>query len=242
MIESKQFVLELDLEKWFVPPMDDCKSGLRFTRKLELPFPPYTGLSIVGGKLDDCPDPLGLTLKDVRWDIDREVFIARTLMSHHGIPLVQIPDEINNWQDLGWKLGSFLDAYRTEDDAESEEEENEEDIGESEFNILEDELEILQKQPSRHRTSDFNKRFRSIIRLLVDCENSIHLAYAMHQTKCFFDDHELEKIDNSLSRKYSNAVEEFRKMSTTAQDAWCKSVRRYGARYDRFNSPAVRAT
>ena len=53
------FKLELDMELYFVPPMEEIGEGICLTREFELPFPPLTGISLAGVALNGSPSPLG---------------------------------------------------------------------------------------------------------------------------------------------------------------------------------------
>lgn len=82
---------------------------------------PEPSIRLCGASIDLCPDPLGFSLEDLTWDIDREVFLASTTLISHDEPLAFVPDTIREWIGLGWKLGSYHDTYvePEEDDSES---------------------------------------------------------------------------------------------------------------------------
>jgi len=76
MAMNKRFTHELDLHLHYSPPMPESGSGIVVTRELHLPFVPHERLLIFSKAIDDCPDPMGFCIKDVVWDIDREVVLA----------------------------------------------------------------------------------------------------------------------------------------------------------------------
>ena len=53
------FTLELDLVITYAPPMADRRGGIHLTREVQLPFPPYSGLQMCSGRIDQVPGPRG---------------------------------------------------------------------------------------------------------------------------------------------------------------------------------------
>jgi len=80
------FTLELDLIITYTPPMSEAGGGIYLTRELQVPFAPYNGLHICGNQMDQAPGPEGFVLKDVTWDVDRQVFMAHSLLCSHDRP------------------------------------------------------------------------------------------------------------------------------------------------------------
>ena len=93
-IGSLTFSVDVDLVLRFVPPMDNHSDGIRLTRTIELPFPPAEDISIFSKEWEGEDFPLGYVLKNVTWEIDRDRFLADTLLSVTGTPIAMIPFEI----------------------------------------------------------------------------------------------------------------------------------------------------
>lgn len=130
--------------------MSDHGAGIVITREIQLPFVPRTSIRLCGVSIDQCADPLGFQLEDLTWDIDREVFLAKTCLISHDEPLAFIPDTIRSWLDLGWKLGTYHDTY------------GEGDVGDDDFDDVQDDdgeyerMEILHTLPKNKRNREFN--------------------------------------------------------------------------------------
>ena len=81
------FRVDLDVSVVFTPPMKEDGPGFVMTRSFELPFPPFDGLSVFGKEWLSFPEPPGLVLKEVGWDIDRQTFLANSSSVHDGFPI-----------------------------------------------------------------------------------------------------------------------------------------------------------
>ncbi len=222
------YSLELDLELYFVPPMEDFGNGVALTRTLDLPFVPHSGLIVFGRELDDCPVPGGIPLKDVTWDVDRRVFLAKSTVALQDWPIVAIPDEIGQWVYRGWRLGSYLEQY--------EEDEDRLDVGGPELDIDltaycmdEDdwpELTKLQATCHRSRPREFNILFQLVIRLMAERYNNLPTAYAMYKTQRFIAQRESGVPDDPAARQFRAAKQDFKAMAAEQQAAWIRKVKR----------------
>ena len=219
------YTLCLDLHLRFVPPMSTHAPGIVLTRTLTLPFPPYSGLIIHGQAMDECPDPLGFHLTDVIWDMDREVFLAHTIVESSGEPLAFIPDTIRGWIGCGWKLGSYRDDYTRDYEAAKDDESGESSGDESEY----DRMEKLHTLPKSRRDPEFNRFFKALIREMSDGYNNLSVAYAMDKLGRLLSDEE-PKAGEHLSdaaRLWQDACSEFDQLDPAAQTAWQDKVAKY---------------
>ena len=107
------YTLLFDNHITFSPPMGGLSTGVVLTRKVEIPFPPFEGLRLHSRTFDDCPVPEGFTLKDVVWDNDRGVFVAKTSLGCEVYPIREIVGVIRDWVSRGWALGCYRDGYGT---------------------------------------------------------------------------------------------------------------------------------
>lgn len=228
------FKLELDLVIHFVPPMSEIGDGIHLTRTIEFPFAPYSGLAVHGKELDECPELMGFVLKNVVWDIDRQTFLAETFSVHYG-SFFMIADEIRTWVDRGWRLGSYLDAYKAADEAESGEEEETVVIDEGD----DDEWDEMERWPTmrpQKRPAHFNKLLRAMVRTMVELRNNEATAYAMAKTQLLFDDQELKTLDSPDKERFKASQNEYWKMPVDQQYAWQDGVKRKYPRLDRLVS------
>jgi hypothetical protein len=222
------FKLELDLLLYFIPPMDERGQGIRLTRSLELPFPPTNGLHLAGITMDDPPSPLGFRINGVTWDLDRQVFMATTQLIDHNLPIAAIPDEIANWIERGWRLGSYEDAYK-------QPEETEDDSSEITTESVDDwdEDDRLPTMNPRSRPRAFNKFFRALVREMARLHNNESAAYAIDRTKMFFDEERL-KEESKAAIRFRDAQNEFSDMTWDQQYDWREKVLRTHPRLDRI--------
>jgi hypothetical protein len=105
------YKLELDVALKFDPPMRDDSPGILVTRTVDLPFIPFEGLALYSGSWDGWPEPRGLKLQDVVWDVDRGTFLATSVSAVEGMPIASIPAELSDWVGRGWRFGSYNDTY-----------------------------------------------------------------------------------------------------------------------------------
>src|SRR4051812_9097639 len=106
------YELELDLQLYFVPPMEESGKGIVVTRTIELPFVPSAEFSLYSSAFDELgSEPLGFSLKDLIWDIERKTFLAHTAIVSYDVPWPLIISDVQGWIERGWRLGSYKDAY-----------------------------------------------------------------------------------------------------------------------------------
>ena len=72
--------------------MNEDGNGIELTRNIQTPFVPYNNLAICGQQIDVASDPDGFIIKNVVWDMDRELFRAKTYLICHDLP-IDILDE-----------------------------------------------------------------------------------------------------------------------------------------------------
>jgi hypothetical protein len=216
---------DLDLLIHFVPPMDEGRQGITLTRSLELPFPPASEVSIYSKHIDDGPDPLGFRLKDVTWDMDRQLFVAKTYLIISGVPWPLIPSDLRRWLDRGWHWGSYLDAYQEEEEDEPETLAVKPLQGRGRLSLNDDdEMEAMPTQPPVSRPKRFNEVFGAMLRLMVELHNNEADAYAMHKTGMFFTEEQLKKDDSPTARRWQHENYAYSQMPWEKQLAWCKRV------------------
>lgn len=235
-VHQPSFIIELDLVLHFVPPMDEHAPGVVLTRAFDIPFPPYDGLVVYSPTFEDCPTSEGMPLKDIIWDVERKVFLARTYLVHCGLPFAFIPDEIRSWVDNGWRLGSYRDGYGGdvgEDDEQAEESATAEDTNDwSQFD--DDELDAWRKLPARKRPPQFNRIMRAVVRMMAETHNNLDVAYAMDKTKRYFTKKEAEDIGDNTVQQWRDATKEFLLMSLDEQVQWQEHVQAHHPRLDRM--------
>ena len=109
------YKLLVDLCLSYSPPMSEHARRIRLTRKMELPFPPYEGLAIFSREFDSAQEPPGFVLKNVTWDLDRQLFVAETFADNE-LAMAEIAEDLAWWLNLGWEWGSYMDHYRAADE------------------------------------------------------------------------------------------------------------------------------
>ncbi|MFA9476939.1 hypothetical protein ACERK3_01405 [Phycisphaerales bacterium AB-hyl4] len=224
------YKLELDLHLYFDPPMEDRGGGIVVTRTIELPFAPSPGLMVYGQDLDECPEPGGWPLKDLTWDIDREVFLATTSLSSHGMPMAMIPDVLQGWLARGWRLGSYMETYpEPDDDAEEAP-----DPAAADEEDLEDEMDRWPSLPPSKRPKAFNRLMRTLVRAMSERYNNLAVAYAMDQTKRYFDEHQLKQDTSRAAERWRQATRAFEELPPEQQSAWQEHVENHYPRLDRL--------
>ena len=162
------FKVDLDHALYFVPPMDEHAGGIIVTRTLELPFAPSPGLMVFGKEMDECPEPMGFKLGDLVWDMDRQVFLAKTSTVYDS-PIALVPYEIRGWIDRGWRFGSYLDLYPQEDEPKTRSKMLKELVardGVPDFD--DDEMDRWPALPPAARPGHFNETFGSLVRMMAD--------------------------------------------------------------------------
>ena len=181
--------------------------------------------------MDVADEPMGFSLGDLTWDVERRVFLAETGMASAG-SLADIADDLRCWLDRGWRFGSYKDAYVEPDDASDGEPAT---VDSAEFLLYEDgEREAWQRKTSRSRPREFNEFFRALIRTMAELHNNESVAYAMYKTQRFFTEGELKDRDSRTIGKFRDAELEYRNMTSDRQLAWARRVSRRYPRLDQL--------
>lgn len=229
------FTLELDLVLAYIPPMIERRAGICLTREIQLPFAPYNGLQLYGKQLDQAPGPEGFVLKDVMWDVDREVFMGHFELISHDLPMEDIPLDIGAWLGLGWRFGSCGDRY--EEDEEDGQDRDVEDDGDDSFidQSFEDELKLPTRSP-RERSKRFNLVMRAMVRVMAETHNNLEVAYAMDKTKRHFTEKQLKDNKTKHTEAWIEAQIEYNKMGWQQREAWRERVMKTHPRLDKLSS------
>lgn len=222
---KNMYRLELDLDVYFVPPMDANGAGISLTRSLTVPFPPWTGLNVCSRRIDEPADPAGFSLRDVVWDMDRQVFLASTTLEIQALPIAWIPEWIRGWLDLGWRVGSYADGY-----AESDEDtvSSEAAVEPAKASAADEELhEKMHQLAQNRRPRWFNQLFRALVRQMAETFNNSEVAYAMDSTARYFSEEDLKAAPTPAMKKWSAARDEFRRMDVDQQLSWRDKAAKY---------------
>lgn len=223
------FKLHLDLCIHFVPPMGEHGAGITVTRALELPFAPINGLRVFSRAFDECPEPEGFTLKDVIWDVDRQVFLAQTELVSHDFPMPFIPTEIRAWLDRGWRFGSYRDAYADHDAEEPDGERanvvEAEEGGDTEW----DDAEKAHLRTWQQRSAEQNLALKALIRHMAETYDNLAAAYAFDKTGRYFTEREAREdvMKNPHVRKFADAARAFESISFEEKEKWRNRTARY---------------
>jgi hypothetical protein len=212
--------LHLDLH-WVVSPMGEHGRGITFTRELELPFPAHDGLRLHSRQMDECSEPLGYELKEVIWDMDRGVFLAKTRVIDQDLPLAMLEDQLRGWLAMGWRLGSYVDAYPEPEIDEEEDEALGDAIGDDA-----DEY-VLPTLPPRRRPAEFNRIFKALVRHMAEGFDCWDVAYAMDRTGRYFTEEQRKQKDDPAVGRWHEALREFDKLPQDEQFRWREKVMRY---------------
>ncbi|HPF41471.1 MAG TPA: hypothetical protein PK093_22775 [Phycisphaerae bacterium] len=216
------YKVNLDLHLKYVPPMSEYGPGIVVTRVLELPFPVSNGIRIHSRLIDECPDPMGFTLEDVVWDMDREVFLASTSIEY-DFPITWIPGELRRWLSRGWKLGSYRDEYPDPlDDDESAEDSTTTEIFDEDFD---DDLPSL---PPNRRPREFNLLIKALVRYMVDSLADDETTYAMDKSgRCFTEQEIKDRWNDKATCRWRELKMEYNKLSVEERTAWYRRVEAY---------------
>jgi len=210
------YTLHLDLHLHFVPPMTETGPGIVVTRVIELPFPASDGLRVYSKRFDDNYDPMGFELKEVVWDLERQVFLADTYYVSHDLPMAFIADEVRAWLGRGWRLGSYRDEYPEPayPDAPGE---ADPPGGSPAYDVLEQ----MHTLAPRGRSKEFNLFFKAMIRHLAESFSNSDAAYAMEKTGRYFSEEEIKaRWEEPLVKKWRDACMDFTKLSSEEQLDW----------------------
>lgn len=220
-VRMTSYPVELDVRLVFVPPMDEQSSGIVLTRRIELPFVPYNGLRIHCRAWHDCAEPFGLSLTDVIWDMDRQVFLAVTHHIHDSFPIAFIVDEVRTWVARGWRIGSSTAWY----------DEREASAGPGDARPTPDgwlidgdhpDFERLHLLPPDQRPAIFNRFWKALIRTMIEDRRNWAAAYAMDRTGTWGPDGDYEARTDWFQQ-----CRDFDAMDSADQLQWLDRVRAY---------------
>ncbi len=217
------YTLHLDLKINFLPPMQEHGPGIVLTRAIKIPFPPHDGLILHSQAIDECSGPEGFMIKQVIWDIDREVFLARTELVDSGTPIGAIVYQIQNWLDRGWELGSYRDTYpetvKPPPRPRGRRRRRKTDW---------DELERMQENRLPRRPEWFMDEFRAWVRFHVD-NYSEFWAFAMDQTGVVSPpcQYKRDGSENTAWNEWQTVLQGYGKLSDSDRQAWLRKVKRY---------------
>lgn len=217
-----RYKIHLDLVLRFVPPMVSHGEGISLTRIVELPFPPFNGLGLFARNLELCTEPVGMNLTDVIWDLDRELFLAKTSIDME-MPIADIVVEIRTWIESGWRLGSFLDDYDT--DREKQREPSVEIAGDD-CSFEGERTDLWPRMRPSKRPQAFNVLFQATVRKMVEIHNNIAVAYAMAKTHLFFTEEEVKRLHDKDVLRFRDACYEYEQMPIDGQIKWIKRIKR----------------
>jgi len=219
------FRLHMDLHLHYVPPITEAGPGIIMTREIEIPFPAFEGLRVYSPAFDDCPDPMGFTLKEVVWDVDRQVFLADTYLASHDLPMAFIADDIRAWLGRGWRLGSFCDDYPEPDYSDEEPADGD---GDTDASAANDDLERLHTLAPQRRPKEFNQVLKALVRHMAETFNNSAAAYAMDKTGRFFSDDDIKaRPTDPAVRRWQELCSEFTRFSDDEQFAWRDRAAKY---------------
>lgn len=204
--------------------MSEHARGIVLTRTFELPFPPYSGLAIYGRGLERFPDPDGLQLAGVVWDMDRGHFLAHTVFVAHDEPLAFIPETIRGWVACGWTLGGCHDSYPNVFGSSA----SDDDSAEAD-DAAYDRLEMMHTLPKNRRDRAFNQFFKALIREMSEGYNNLATAYAMDKLGRLLaeEDPRSGKPLSESGRLWWDTCREFDQLDADAQAAWQDKVAKY---------------
>jgi hypothetical protein len=228
------YKLELDVSLVFAPLMDEHGQGIIVTKSFELPFPPFAKMNLQSRQFPNSPGPDGFLLEDITWDVDREVFFARSSLTSVDLPIACILDDIQSWIDLGWRLGSYEETYDDPMDEPEIDSPSDSTIVDPDDDYEWDEMERWPTQPPRKRPARFNKTLRALVRTMAASFNNSATAYAVYKTQQFFSEKELRDNESKPAERFQNAIREYEQMSSTEQIAWLQKVQRTAPRLDRL--------
>jgi hypothetical protein len=151
-------------------------------------------------------------------------------------PIGLIPEELRAWVDKGWRLGTYMDSYTKDEEAEEDEGDEPEEIDEEASLGLKTDWDVLQKWQSQGpgaRPKEFNRRLMAVVRFMAENYNNWEVAYAMDRTKRFFSEEEVkESFMSAPVKKWRDAQSEFYHMSQEDQFAWQRRVKKRYPRLD----------
>jgi hypothetical protein len=196
------------------------------TRSFELPFPPYEGLAVFSSSWEFYPEPQGLRLKDIVWDVDRRLFLACSRMVHGGLPIAGIAAELSDWVGRGWRLGSYNDHYTGGGEIELPGPMAKEacDLHDT---VDDKEYEILHTLPPKRRPAAFNAFWKAMIRHMAATHNNADVAYAMDKTGRYFGPSREKVKDEKGEEAWGESSLEYRKMTIDDRIKWMRKTEKY---------------
>jgi hypothetical protein len=213
----RMHTLHLDLHLHFLPPMTETGPGIVVTRVIELPFPAADGLRVYSRSFDDNYDPMGFELKEVVWDVDRQVFLADTYYVSHDLPMAFIADEIRAWVGRGWRLGSYRDDYPEPDYGDDDA------VGSADTPAAagDDEQERMHTLPAQRRPKEFNQFLKAMVRHMAETFSNCDAAYAMEKSGRYFREDEVkDRWEEPVVKKWRELCVEFSKLTSEQQLDW----------------------
>lgn len=218
------YAVDVDLVLRYVPPMEDYGGGIRLTRTIELPFPPAEDVSVFSKTWEGMEDPLGYILKNVTWDMDRNRFLADTMLSVTGTPIAMIPFEICQLVYHGWKYGSYKDNYQTRRKGRRKRDKL---LTISGCDWDYDVAEAWETSPN-NRPDEFKLVLQAVVATMAELHNNCRVAYAMLKTGCYFDIAKgtLPSDLPVLERRYSEALGKYDALPSDKQWDWAERVKR----------------
>lgn len=216
------YKVEVECQHLFVPLMDEHGPGIGLMRTIELPFAPTSDLTICGKQLDTAPGPAGITLTDITWDMDREVFLATCTRVAVDFPIAIIPGELQSWVDLGWRFGSHEETYDTEA---AEQPETLPPLTSPDTDNDETMNRWLTERPAK-RPPAFNLLLKAMVRTMAKLLNNWDVAYAIDKTQMFFTDRQLKDDSSAAADRWRKARSAFQGLSPQQKFAWRDRVMR----------------
>lgn len=218
------FAVDVDLVLRYVPPMDDVGEGIRLTRTIELPFPPAEDISVFSKEWEGVGDPLGYVLKNVTWDMDRNRFLADTMLSVTGTPIAMIPFEIRQLVYHGWTYGSYKDSYRTEPKR-GRKRGTLPVMPDWEWDY--DAAAVWEANP-KDRPEEFKLVLHAVVSTMAELHNNCRVAYAMLKTGCYFDiaKGKLPSELLPLEKRFSKVLHDYDSLPSDKKWVWAERVKR----------------
>lgn len=214
--------VEVEFRHIFTPLMDEHGAGISLLRTIELPFVPTSELAVYSREFDPTPVPVGLVLKEIVWDMDRQVFLAKSSLIDSGLPIAMIPHELKSWIDLGWRFGSHDETYDPEP---SEKPTNLPSLAPPE---IEDD-EVMDRWPMERpakRPAEFNLLLKAMVRTMAELFNNSDVAYAVYKTQMFFSEEQLKENRSAATDRWRKAWSDFHDLASEQQLAWRDRVMR----------------
>lgn len=206
--------------------------GIVLTNRIELPFAPTEDMMVTGRIFSDQPDPMGIPLKEVTWDVDRRMFLADIEQVNVDFPILLIPLELREWLERGWKFGSYVDEY---DPPKRRKARSPEPIPDDAPDFDDAEADRLMTVPRSKRPAYYNALLLAIVRQMAIIDNNCSVAYAMQKTEMFFKDSESQAASQSPEQKrFFAAAEAFRKLPFEKQWQWRNRIIRKNPRLEQF--------